>query len=62
MKTMKAAKSAEKMRDWSHFRDMWVRVLEKQTGKGLRAFNLLARRMQTRERYSEDRRHAGSQK
>jgi hypothetical protein len=35
MKTMKATKPAEKIRDWSHFRDMWVRVLEKQTGQGL---------------------------
>jgi uncharacterized protein YccT (UPF0319 family) len=39
MKTMKAAKPVEKMRDWSHFRDMWVRVLEKQTGKDLSYWN-----------------------
>ena len=35
MKTIKAVKPVEKIRDWSHFRDMWVRVLEKRTGKGL---------------------------
>ena len=34
----------EKKRDWSHFRDMWVRVLEKQTGKGLNYWNARVRK------------------
>lgn len=25
----------EKIRDWNHYREMWIRVLEKQTGRGL---------------------------
>jgi hypothetical protein len=29
----------EKIRDWKHYRDMWIRVLEKQTGKGLSHWN-----------------------
>jgi hypothetical protein len=36
---MKATKPAEKIRDWKHYRDMWIRVLEKQTGKGLAQWN-----------------------
>jgi Domain of unknown function (DUF5655) len=44
MKTIKAVKPVEKLRDWSHFRDMWVRVLEKQTGKGLSYWNARVRK------------------
>jgi hypothetical protein len=29
----------EEKRDWKHYRDMWIRVLEKQTGKGLSHWN-----------------------
>ena len=39
MKAVKAAKPLEKTRDWSHFRDKWICVLEKQTGKGLNYWN-----------------------
>ena len=39
MKAVKAAKPLEKTRDWSHFRNKWIRVLEKQTGKGLNYWN-----------------------
>ena len=44
MKTVKAAKPGERKRDWSHFRDMWIRVLEKQTGKGLSYWNARVRK------------------
>jgi Domain of unknown function (DUF5655) len=36
---MKAARPKETVRDWNHFRDMWIRVLEKKTGKDLRHWN-----------------------
>lgn len=29
----------EEVRDWKHYREMWIRALEKQTGKGLRHWN-----------------------
>jgi hypothetical protein len=41
---VKTVRPAEKMRDWSHFRDMWIRVLEKQTGKGLDHWNARIRK------------------
>ena len=44
MKAVKAAKPLEKTRDWSHFRDTWIRVLEKQTGKGLNHWNARIRK------------------
>jgi len=44
MKTKKAVKPVEELRDWSHFRDMWVRVLERQTGKGLSYWNARVRK------------------
>jgi Domain of unknown function (DUF5655) len=37
MKTTKQSK--EKMRDWTHNRDMWIRVLEEKTGKSLAHWN-----------------------
>src|SRR5262245_16357223 len=37
--TMKAAGPTEKMSDWRHYRDMWIRILEKQTGKSLAHWN-----------------------
>src|SRR5262249_18281369 len=36
---MKTISSKEKTRDWKHYRDMWIDVLEKQTGKGLDFWN-----------------------
>jgi hypothetical protein len=36
---MKATTLREKIRDWKHYRDIWIRVLEKQTGKGLEHWN-----------------------
>jgi Domain of unknown function (DUF5655) len=36
---MKARTPTEKIRDWKHNRHMWVRVLEKKTGKGLGHWN-----------------------
>src|SRR5262245_60066714 len=38
--TMKAAKPTERIRDWKHYQDMWIRVLEKQTGKSLAHWNV----------------------
>ena len=37
MKATKASK--EKIRDWTHNRDMWIRVLEEKTGKSLAHWN-----------------------
>ena len=36
---MKATTPSEKIRDWKHYRDIWIRLLEKQTGKGLEHWN-----------------------
>jgi hypothetical protein len=52
MKTIKAVKPVEKLRDWSHFRDMWVRVLEKQTGKGLIYWNARVRKEKVADTHS----------
>ena len=35
----KATKSKKKVLDWTQDREMWLRVLEKQTGKGLAYWN-----------------------
>jgi hypothetical protein len=37
--TASASKPVGKIRAWKHYRDMWIRVLEKQTGKGLGHWN-----------------------
>src|SRR4030095_6894923 len=37
--TASASKPVGKIRDWKHYRDMWIRVLEKKTGKGLGHWN-----------------------
>ena len=42
--TMKTRSSNEETRDWKHYRDMWIRVLEKQTGKGLEHWNARVRK------------------
>ena len=31
--------ATQKKRDWNHYRDMWVGILEKKTGRGLRYWN-----------------------
>jgi hypothetical protein len=44
MKTAKAKKPLEKTRDWRHYRDAWIRILENQTGKNLGHWNARIRK------------------
>jgi hypothetical protein len=37
--TVEAETPLERIRDWNHSREMWIRVLEKQTGKGVGHWN-----------------------
>jgi hypothetical protein len=37
--TVEAETPLDKIRDWNHSREMWIRVLEKQTGKGVGHWN-----------------------
>ena len=43
-KATKAAASLDQTRDWTHYRDKWVDILEKQTGKGLNFWNARVRK------------------
>ena len=36
---MKTTSSKEKTRDWKHYREMWIRVLERKTGERLAQWN-----------------------
>jgi hypothetical protein len=44
MKTAKATNPMKKTRDWRHYRDAWIRILKKQTGKGLGHWNARTRK------------------
>src|SRR4029453_12032388 len=48
----KKKQSQEKTRDWSHYRDMWIRVLEKKTGQGLSHWNAIIRKQKFTDEHS----------